>query len=394
MIEFLMPNLGADMEDGTLVEWRKKEGDIVKRGDIIAEVDTQKGLIEIEIFDEGVIEKLLVNPGTKVPVGSLLALIKPSKEKPQITVEKEVAIHPKVEEITTSVSPNINKDIKIKISPLAKRVAFENDIDISSLMGTGENGAITKEDVDNAIVQKQKAIESQENFKTTTDEKIKSTSNSIRNAVAAAMSKSNREIPHYYLEKKINMLNALSWMNQTNKERSVKERFLPVVLLIKATALSLRNVPELNAIWDGSHQLKKQINIGFVVSLRNGGIVVPTIHQADLKSLEEIMQSLNDIIPRSRALKLRSSELSDSTITITNIGDGGIDTVYGIIYPPQVAIIGFGSISEQPYAENGLLGVRPIISVTLAGDHRATDGLTGSRFLISLNNYLQNPKLL
>jgi pyruvate dehydrogenase E2 component (dihydrolipoamide acetyltransferase) len=139
---------------------------------------------------------------------------------------------------------------------------------------------------------------------------------------------------------------------------------------------------------------KKDINIGFVISLRSGGIIVPAIHQADLKTIDEIMEALNDIIPRARALKLRSSELSDSTITLTSIGEGGADLVFGVIYPPQVALVGFGSISEQPFAEAGMLGIRSMVTVTLAGDHRATDGLTGSRFLNALNKNLQNPESL
>ena len=217
---------------------------------------------------------------------------------------------------------------------------------------------------------------------------------SIRLAVAAAMSKSNREIPHYYLEKRVDMSNAMAWMKEVNKERPIKQRLLPAALFIKAVASSLDEVSELNAIWENGLQLKNEINIGFVVSLRTGGIIVPAILQADAKSVDEIMEALNDIIPRARALKLRSSELSDSTITITNLGEGSADKVFGVIYPPQVAIIGFGNITEQAFAENGMLGIRPVVDITLAGDHRATDGITGSRFLGSLNKYLQNPESL
>ena len=169
---------------------------------------------------------------------------------------------------------------------------------------------------------------------------------------------------------------------------------LPVTLLIKATAKSLTEFPELNAIWDNGLHLKKDINIGFVVSLRTGGIIFPALHQVNLKNVDEIMDALNDIIPRARALRLRSSELSDPTITITSIGDGGADLVFGVIYPPQVALIGFGNIQEQPFAAEGMIGIRSCVHVTLAGDHRATDGLTGSRFLFSLNKHLQTPELL
>jgi len=404
MIEFLMPSLGADMEAGTLIEWKKKPGDTVKRGDIIAEVETQKGLIEIEVFDEGTIGELVIQEGTKVPVGTVMALINPIEvaletKKEKIPEEKPIALQPIEEKILEPISIEKAKEIHIKASPLAKRIAEKNQIDLSQIKGTGEDGAITKEDVEHIIAERT-AIQKSERAETKTaevpSENVKSVAQveAIRAAVAAAMSKSNREIPHYYLEKRIDMTKALSWLKETNRNRSVKERLLSVALLIKATAKSLTEFPDLNAIWDTGLQPKKDINIGFVVSLRTGGIIVPAIHQADLKTIDEIMEALNDIIPRARALKLRSSELSDSTVTITNIGDGGADTVFGVIYPPQVAIIGFGSVSEQPFAENGMIGIRPSISVTLAGDHRASDGLTGSRFLVSLNNHLQNPEAL
>jgi len=395
MIEFTMPSLGADMADGTLVEWLKKPGDQVKRGDIIATVETQKGLIDIEVFDEGTIEKLMIDEDTKVPVGTLMALINPEKkiesQKAIPDITEEPVIQPTEEK---AIPAFLTENIHIKASPLARKIAAENNIDLLQINGSGENGAITRKDVEGAIEQG-KLVQGKEKSSIVAEPiKEQNISNPVRSAVAAAMSRSNREIPHYYLEKKIDLKKALAWMYGKNKELPVQKRLLPAALLIKAVASSLKVVPELNAVWDTDLQLKTEINIGFVVSLRNGGIIVPAIHAADLKSVDEIMENLNDIIPRARALRLRSSELSDSTITITSIGDGGADLVYGIIYPPQVAIIGFGSISEQAFAENGLLGVRPMVRVSLAGDHRASDGLTGSRFLVALNNHLQNPEAL
>ncbi|SDN10047.1 pyruvate dehydrogenase E2 component (dihydrolipoamide acetyltransferase) [Daejeonella rubra] len=395
MIEFVMPSLGADMADGTLVEWLKKPGDQVKRGDIIATVETQKGLIDIEVFDEGTIEKLMIAEDTKVPVGTLMALINPEKtiepQKAIPVVAEEPVIQPTEEK---AIPPFVTEHIQVKASPLAKKIAAENNIDLSQIMGSGENGAITRKDIEGAIEQGKLVQEKERSSIVAEPIKEQNISNTLRSAVAAAMSRSNREIPHYFLEKKIDLEKALAWMHEKNKVLPVQKRLLPVALLIKAVASSLKQVPELNAIWDTDLQLKTEINIGFVVSLRNGGIIVPAIHAADLKSVDEIMENLNDIIPRARALRLRSSELSDSTVTITSIGDGGADLVYGIIYPPQVAIIGFGSISEQAFAENGLLGVRPMVRVSLAGDHRASDGLSGSRFLVTLNNHLQNPEAL
>jgi len=393
MIEFRMPSLGADMEDGTLREWKVKPGDTVKRGDIIADVETMKGTIEIEVFEEGTIEQLLVGVDEKVPVGTVMALIAPKAGTAAISpktipTEKPAELHP-IEE-RPAPAP-VHEHGGVRVSPLAKRIAAENHLDLTNVLGTGDGGAITREDVEKALAERD--IRLKPSTPAATAVPSASTEN-IRMAVAAAMSKSNREIPHYYLETSIDMSKAVVWLAEANRQRPVQKRLLPVVLLIKAVANALLEFPDLNAIWENGLLRKNEINIGFVISLRTGGLVVPAIHQANEKSLDEIMEVLNDLIPRARALKLRSSELSDSTITLTNLGDGGADTVFGVIYPPQVAIVGFGGILEQPIAENGMLDVRPVLRATLAGDHRATDGLTGSRFLSTLKNKLQQPETL
>jgi pyruvate dehydrogenase E2 component (dihydrolipoamide acetyltransferase) len=394
MIEFLMPSLGADMEDGTLIEWKKKTGDSVKRGDIIAEVETQKGLIEIEVFDEGIIEKLLIQEGTKVPVGTVLALIDPMGVSLETKKEKPIELHPIEEKTIESITQKTDREIHIKASPLAKKMAEEHHIPLLHIKGNGPDGAITREDVERFIAQQETIKKGAIGNVSVAIEKTETPTDAIRAAIAAAMSKSNREIPHYYLEKRIDLTKALAWLQEANEQRKVQSRLLPVVLFIKAIAKSLQDFPDLNATWDNGLKLKKEINIGFVVALHNGGIMVPAIHQADLKTVDEIMEALNDSIPRARAMKLRSSELSEGTITLTSMGDGGADTVFGVIYPPQVAIIGFGSISEQPFAENGMLGIRSVVNATLAGDHRATDGLTGNQFLNLLARNLQKPESL
>ncbi|NLR60787.1 2-oxo acid dehydrogenase subunit E2 [Chitinophaga polysaccharea] len=377
MIEFCMPSLGADMEAGTLREWLVKPGDTVKRGDIIAVVETQKGLIDIEVFDEGTIDQLVVKEEEKVPVGTLMALIASTKEAVVKPEQQEVKTAEKIIPVPLTTT--------VKASPLARRVAAEKGVDLAGIKGTGEGGAITKEDVEKAAAAQKEPVK---------EEQPTMAAEGIRMAVAAAMSKSNREIPHYYLETKVDMTLPLAWLSEANKKRTVKQRLLPVVLLVKAVAKALADVPDLNAYWDNGLQRKDVINIGFAISLRTGGVMIPAIHLADKKTLDELMASLNDMIPRARAMKLRSSELSDSTITITSLGEGNVETVYGVIYPPQVALVGFGSIIEQPWAEQGMLGVRPILTVTLAADHRATDGATGSRFLVAFNEHLQKPDML
>src|SRR6185312_1035504 len=202
----------------------------------------------------------------------------------------------------------------------------------------------------------------------------------------AAMALSNREIPHYYLQTSIDMGRALKWLDAENQKRPIAKRLLPAVLLIKAVARALGDVPELNGYWkDGRHQPQEAIHIGFAISLRQGGLITPALHHADLKSLDELMDAMRDLIMRTRSGHLRSSEMTDATITVTNLGDMGVETVFGVIYPPQVALVGFGKVTEQPWAEHGMLGIRPVLTATLAADHRATDGHQGARFLEALN---------
>lgn len=382
-----MPSLGADMESGFLREWKVKPGDRVKRGDIIAEVETQKGIIDIEVFDEGIVGELLIKVDEKVPVGVLMTHILSLQEEkitqPKIAIEKEISPVVEMKPIEEKISfPPAEHHIRA--SPLAKRIAAEKKIDLSKIKGSGPDGEISRADVEKAAVDQamSKAVPE------------KSATDNIRMAVAAAMSKSNREVPHYYLQTKVDMSRALTWLAEANKQRLVKDRFLPVVLLIKAVAKALLDVPDLNAWWENGLQRKKDIHVGFVVSLRTGGVIVPAIHDVEKKSLDELMKMLSDIIPRARGLKLRSSELADSTITVTNLGEGAVETVYGVIYPPQVALVGFGGITEQPWAENGMLGVKPVLTISLSADHRATDGNIGNQFLISLKNYLGQPEKL
>lgn len=409
MISFKMPSLGADMEDGTLVEWRKQPGDFLQRGDILADVDTQKGLIEIEFFGEGVLEKQLVEEGQKVPVGTVLALIRPVGVEAEQEVPLAAFSEPKKEATPLEQLPEEEKIAappiaaqsgkRIKISPLARRMAEMHHVDISQIKGTGPEGAIVKADIEKRlaeivpekeVAEKPSAVLQQEPVQQATIPE----SEAIRKAVAAAMSRSNQDIPHYYLEKRMDMSKALAWLKEANKERSVQQRLLPVALFIKAVAKALDDVPDLNAVWENGLQRKNEINIGFVVSLRTGGIMVPAILNADTLSIDAVMACLNDIIPRARAFKLRSSELSQSTFTITSIGEGGGDKVFGVIYPPQVGIVGFGEIREEAVVHEGMIGIKPVVDVTLAADHRATDGLVGGKFLAALNKYLQNPASL
>jgi pyruvate dehydrogenase E2 component (dihydrolipoamide acetyltransferase) len=397
MAEFRMPSLGADMRTGTLVAWKVKPGDHLKYGDIIADVETDKGIMEIEVFENCIVEELLLKPDTKVPVGTVMAKVRSEegaeKETIAVTDRAMPSPPPKIEAPTIPI-PILPKEERLRVSPLARKLATELGVDLTQVKGTGADGTIHQIDVEEAaktikLVPEKPA----ENVTVPSPEVRTATADfqaGMRRAIAAAMSRSNRDIPHYYLENQSDMSHPLKWLESENQKRSIKDRILPVVLLIKAVAKALTDVPELNGYWiDDQLQVQESIHIGFAISLRQGGLVTPALHHADLKSLDELMVAMRDLIERTRGGHLRSSELSDATITLTNLGDIGVNKVYGVIYPPQVALVGFGKIAEQPWAEHGMLDVRPVITATLAGDHRATDGMIGARFLQAINTHLQ-----
>lgn len=217
----------------------------------------------------------------------------------------------------------------------------------------------------------------------------------MRQAIAAAVARSNREIPHYYLSTDIDTSRAIAWLQRENLTRPVPDRMLPAVLLLKSVATALRQSPELNGFWvDGAFRPSASIHLGVAISLRGGGLVAPAIHDADRRSIDELMRALRDLVQRARSGALRSSEVMDPTITVTNLGDQGVRTVFGVIYPPQVALVGFGRITERPWAEGGMVGVRPVVTATLAADHRASDGHRGALFLAAVDHLLQRPEEL
>jgi pyruvate dehydrogenase E2 component (dihydrolipoamide acetyltransferase) len=276
-----------------------------------------------------------------------------------------------------------------RVSPLARRIAAELHVDLDAVAGTGADGAVTKADVERA------AAEGATMERPAATRAAAPAAAGMRQAIAAAVSRSKREIPHYYLATDIDLDPALRWLQTANLARPVSQRMLPAVLLVKAVALALRKYPEFNGTWeDGAFRPASAIHVGVAVSLRGGGLIVPAIRNTDGRTLDELMRDLDDVVQRARSGGLRISELTESTITVTNLGDQGAESVFGVIYPPQVAIIGFGRVRERPWAEDGMLGVRPIVTTTLAGDHRASDGARGSMLLAEIRRLLQEPEKL
>jgi pyruvate dehydrogenase E2 component (dihydrolipoamide acetyltransferase) len=391
MPDFVMPALGADMEAGTLVAWKKQPGDRVARGDIIAEVETDKAVVEVEVFTSGVIEALLVRPGEKVPVGTPLARIRAEGE-PATPGEADAGARGGGGAATApSPRPQVPPSApRPKISPAARKLAAALGVDPASVTGTGPDGSVTSEDVQRAAAPPAPAPAAGEARAVPADPQAR-----MRQAIAAAMARSKREIPHYYLATTVELGRLTAWLAEENRRRPMPARLLPAVLFLKATALALREVPELNGFWkDGRAVPSEAIHLGAAVSLRQGGLVAPALHDADRLSLDELMRGLRDLVTRARAGSLRSSELADPTITVTNLGDLGVETAFGVIYPPQVALVGIGKVVERPWVADGVVVPRPVVTITLSADHRATDGRRGGVFLAALDRLLQEPERL
>jgi pyruvate dehydrogenase E2 component (dihydrolipoamide acetyltransferase) len=415
-----MPILGADMEDGVLVEWRKAVGDRVRRGEIIADVETDKGLIEVEVFTDGVIEKICVTPGTSVPTGTVLAVIRedgtkgetaapPSASAPAAAAEPTSVsagepLVPVASPVAPSPPPPFPTAGRVRASPAARRRADELGVDLAEVRGSGPEGAIQIGDVERAARAGAPAASpaeaaagalAREEGPAGAAGASADRPDRMRQAIAAAMARSKREIPHYYLETTIDLHATLSWLTAHNEPLPVAQRLLPGVALLKAVALALREVRELNAVWkDGRAEQSAAIHLGVAVALRGGGLIAPCLHDADRKSLDELMGGLRELVERARAGRLRSSELSDSTITVTNLGDQGVEAVFGVIYPPQVAIVGFGKVVERPWVVEDRIVPRRVVRATLSADHRVSDGHRGARFLAALDRRLQRPEEL
>ena len=270
-------------------------------------------------------------------------------------------------------------------------LARERQIDLAGIVGSGPDGAITRADVEG-----RGAASRPERAPGQAPQRAAALPSAApRGAIAASMARSKREIPHYYLALRIDMRRSLAWLEEQNRARPVTARLLSIALLVKAVAKAVEYVPEMNGFYlDGGFRLGPGVHVGVAVSLRQGGLVAPAVHDADQKDMGALMRDIADLIARVRAGTLRSSELADPTITVTSLGDQGVESVFGVIHPPQVALVGFGRISEQAWAEQGRVDARPVVTATLSADHRVSDGQRGGLFLAAVGRLLQTPEAL
>ena len=467
MADFRMPSLGADMDEGTVVEWLVQPGQVVRKGDIVAVVDTEKSAIEVETFDSGTVTEIVVPVGQKVPVGTVLARLsaeapeavpgpRPAPAGPPAPTVRVGPLAPTVRPPAPAVPPAPApppEHVRVT-SPLVRHVLERKGLDTAGLHGTGVGGRLTRADlattgaappgaerprvtpyarrlaaelgVDLATVPAgpDGAVGAREVRRTaeaapaaapvpTAAAPVPAVpavtpapaeaahadhvdhAERMRRQIAERMSRSNAEIPHYYLSTTVDMSAATQWLQERNRGRGMRDRLVPAALLLKAVALALRKVPGLNGYWVDDHlAAEQQVRLGVAVALRGGGLVVPAIADADLMPVEELMAHLRELVERARRGRMRSSDLAEPTITVTDLGERGVESVMGVIYPPQVALVGLGSVVKRPWAVDGLLGVRPLVTATLAADHRASDGHVGALYLTAFERLVQRPEEL
>ncbi|MEW1775498.1 dihydrolipoamide acetyltransferase family protein [Streptomyces sp. NPDC086777] len=511
MTEFTMPSLGADMDEGVLQEWLVAPGDQVRKGDVVAVVETDKAAIEVECFESGTVGRLLVPAGTRVPVGAPLAVIEggagagvraavsgtsvtAGAEGDRATAVTEVPAAPKAPvraatgqepaaaprgrpqprrqpvrepvrrqartrnrptgqpvpptagpvqppppmpaevvpvlgagplvrhlaelrgvDLTTlhGTGPGgriTRTDVehaplphvpRVRSTPYARRLARDLDVDLTEVQGTGDGGAVRAADVRAHAGEGDRERQRPNGGRRRTPaaepaaEGPEQRTDAMRRAIAELMSRSKREIPHYYLSTTIDLTAAEDWLRRVNRCRPPAGRLVSAALLLRAAALAAREVPSLNGYWlNDAFVPASEVSLGIAVSLRQGGLLAPVIHDADNLPPDALMQRLKDLVERTRRGRLRGSEMSGATLTVTNLGDQGVESVYGVIHPPQVALVGFGAVVERPWATGGMLGVRPVVTATLAADHRATDGAVGARYLTAVDRLLRKPEEL
>lgn len=399
MREFRLPSLGADMDQGRLIEWLVQPGDQVHKGQVVAVVDTSKAAIEVEIWFDGVVGELRAVPGQVLLVGAVMATVEaaggapPEPGPPEAPPPVEAAAvvppsRPTPRPVTGASHIDVG-GVRRRISPAARKLAETRGVDLAGVTGTGPLGAVTLADVDRAAAESVLAPSAPVEAVGAAERQAL-----VRQAIATAMSRSKREIPHYYLSETIPMARALDWLTAQNAERPITDRVLVAVVLLKAVARALDGFPQLNGFFiDGTFRPAPTAHIGVAISLRQGGLVAPALHDVAAKDLPQLMRELSDLVARTRAASLRGSELADPTITVSNLGDQGVEAVFGIITPPQVAIVGFGRIARRPWVtEDGTVAAVPTVTASLAADHRVSDGHTGAMFLAALYDVLQRPE--
>jgi pyruvate dehydrogenase E2 component (dihydrolipoamide acetyltransferase) len=441
-IEVIMPQMGADMTEGTLVRWLKQVGEHVNRGEVIAEIETDKATVELESYESGTVLQHVTGEGETVPVGDIIALLgapgeavqgaparRPPAETPvRRTIDRAVETVLAPEPLSPLVAPMPATEVppapgpngavqaipaltpggRLRVSPVARRIAHDAGVDIATLQGSGPDGRILRRDVEAAVKSRGAVAAAPTPVAAPAPAAVAPRApvaaapaggevqplSKMRQAIARRMVLSKQQQPHYYLTLDIDMTAALGFREQLNATATAEQRVSVNDLVVKACALALQRHPRFNAAYgDAGLQFHDRVNIDIGIAL-DEGLIAPAILDCGNKSLGRIAVEAKDLIERAKSGHLRSDEYTDGTFTITNLGAYGVETLIGIINPPQAAILGVGSVMPQPVVRDGEVVVRQVMKVALSADHRVTDGAEGARFIKEIQGLLENPASL
>ena len=399
-----MPRLSDTMEEGTVASWLKKEGDAVEEGDILAEIETDKATMEFESFYSGTLLKIGLKEGESAKVDSLLAIIGPKgtdvsgikavpaqaeapkkEEAPQKKTEVPTKTEDKSEAPKPKSTPSTADGGRIFVSPLAKKLAEERNINLTHVQGSGENGRIVKRDIENY----QPAAAGQTYLPVGEESFEEITNSQMRKTIAKRLGESKFTAPHYYLTVELDMDNAMASRTAINSAPDVKISYNDMI--VKACAMALRKHPQVNSQWDGNvTRIAKHIHMGVAVAV-DEGLVVPVLKFADQMTFSQIGTAVKELAGKARNKKLTPDEMQGSTFTVSNLGMFGIKEFTSIINQPNSAILSVGAIVQKPVVKNGTIAIGNTMTITLACDHRTVDGATGAQFLQTLRNYIENP---
>ena len=404
----VMPQMGYDMQEGTVVRWRKKEGESVARGEVIAEIQTDKATVEFEAYTSGVLRRIVVDEGVAIPVGDLIAVI----TDPDEAMPADLAAAPATSAASNNATaateqasapaapasaqpppsqPSAPPPSETRASPIARRLAREKGIDLSLVTGTGPGGRIVEQDVLSFAEAPPAASPAAVDASAGAPAAQREDLSRMRQAIAKVTSDSKRDAPHFYVTSNVDMTKAMALRRDTNDAVADGVRVSVNDLVIKAAAIALKRYPKFNAFYRNDHlQMNLGINIGIAIALE-AGLIVPGVNNCESKSLVEIAVASRDLIARANSGSLRNEEYSGTTFSISNLGMFDVDSFSAIIFPPHAAVLAVGSVKEQPVVQDGQLAIAQVMTATVSVDHRVADGAEAAQFLVEIKNLLETP---
>ena len=404
----VMPQMGYDMQQGTVVRWRKKEGDAVARGEVIAEIETDKATVEFEAYTSGVLRRIVVDEGVAIPVGELIAIItdpdEPIPDDLAAALTSSQAANNVAEPAAQAQEPTAPTSTQVppaqpsavepretRASPIARRLARENGVDLSLVTGTGPGGRIVEQDVLAFAEAPAAAGPAAADASPGAPPAQREDLSRMRQAIARVTSDSKRDAPHFYVTADVDMTKAMALRRDTNDALAGGVRVSVNDLVIKAAAIALKRYPKFNAFYRDDHlQMNPGINIGIAIALE-AGLIVPGVSGCESKSLVEIAAASRDLIARANSGSLRNEEYSGTTFSISNLGMFDVDSFAAIIFPPHAAVLAVGTVKEQPVVRDGELAVAQVMKATVSVDHRVADGAEAAQFLVEIKNLLESP---